>query len=170
MDLKKADLFKKFKVLQSKLKGRMLLCVLLGVGLLFLLLPSGEAQELSLSETPELPSFSLEEAEKQLEAALERIDGAGRVDVLLTLHAGVEAQLAEDTDADSNETVIISGGSGKQKAIIRRYVYPEYQGALVVAQGGGAAATRLRLTEAVAALTGLSKDRITVLKMQEGRS
>ena len=47
-----------------------------------------------------------------------------------------------------------------------RTLYPTYRGALVVCQGGDRADVRLTVTEAVASLTGLSADRITVAKWQ----
>jgi len=43
---------------------------------------------------------------------------------------------------------------------------PTYRGALVVCQGGGQADVKLAVTEAVAVLTGLPADRITVAKWQ----
>jgi stage III sporulation protein AG len=39
-----------------------------------------------------------------------------------------------------------------------------WAGAVIVCEGGGSAAVRLQLTQAVAALTGLSADRIAVVK------
>ena len=53
-----------------------------------------------------------------------------------------------------------------QAAVVTRTVYPTYRGALVVCQGGDRADVKLAVTEAVAALTGLSADRITVAKSQ----
>ena len=57
------------------------------------------------------------------------------------------------------------GGSG-DAPVVTRTVYPTYRGALVVCQGGDRADVKLAVTEAVAALTGLSADRITVAKSQ----
>ena len=39
-----------------------------------------------------------------------------------------------------------------------------WEGAVVVCEGGGSAAVRLQLTQAVSALTGLPSDRITIVK------
>ena len=39
-----------------------------------------------------------------------------------------------------------------------------WAGAVVVCEGGGSAAVRLQLTQAVSALTGLPSDRITIVK------
>ena len=172
MELKDLGLVRRWKKLRDKLGKRTLLLAMVALGVLLLLLSTfggGSGGEKQTQDTA-VPVFSLEETEKSMAAALGRIDGVGKVEILLTLRSGPEAELATDALGDARqETVVVSEGSGVQAPVVRRYVYPEYQGALVVAQGGGVAEVRLRLTEAVAALTGLSKDRITVLKMQEGR-
>ena len=59
------------------------------------------------------------------------------------------------------ETVLISGG-GEDDVVVTEERCPQYRGALVVCEGGGSDAVRLRVTEAVAALTGLGADRIAV--------
>ena len=61
--------------------------------------------------------------------------------------------------------MLVDGGSG-DAPVVTRTVYPTYRGALVVCQGGDRADVKLAVTEAVAALTGLSADRITVAKSQ----
>ena len=52
------------------------------------------------------------------------------------------------------------------RAVVTGRTSPVYRGALVVCQGGNQPAVRLAVTEAVAALTGLTADRITVAKWQ----
>ena len=64
-----------------------------------------------------------------------------------------------------SETVVLSGSGGDAPVVVKN-VSPTYRGALVVCQGGGSAEVRLAVTQAVAALTGLSADRITVVKCQ----
>ena len=62
------------------------------------------------------------------------------------------------------QTVVVSAGSGTQETVLVQQVYPRFQGALVVATGGGDPEVRLKLTEAVAALTGLGADKISICK------
>ena len=113
-------------------------------------------------------SFSLEDTERRMEELLGRMDGVGRVQVMLTLKNGPELELAEDTDADERgqrrETVTLGRGSGTQDVVVTRERYPSYQGAVVVCEGAGDAAVRLALTEAVSALTGLSAERISIVQ------
>lgn len=143
-----------------------LLIVLAGVALM--LLP---AKEEAVQE-PQESLFSLEETQREMESILSCIEGTGRLQLMLTLKSGSRLQLAEDQDrtvgegeeSRRTETVTVSRGSGGEDVVITQQQYPVYQGALVVCQGGDQAAVRLAVTQAVAALTGLSSDRITVVK------
>ena len=86
--------------------------------------------------------------------------------------AAAELELAEDaddTDRDGElrrqrEPVTLNRGSGYQDVVVTRETYPVYLGAVVVCQGAGSGGVRLAVTEAVAALTGLPADRITVVQ------
>ena len=134
-------------------------------GILLMLLP-GKKTDAQTQEGG--GSFSLEDTERRMEELLGRMDGVGRVQVMLTLKNGPELELAEDTDADERgqrrETVTLGRGSGTQDVVVTRERYPSYQGAVVVCEGAGDAAVRLALTEAVSALTGLSADRISIVQ------
>lgn len=100
------------------------------------------------------------------------MDGVGRVQVMLTLKNGSSLELAEDADSTERdgetraqrEPVTLNRGSGYQDVVVTRETYPVYLGAVVVCQGAGSSAVRLAVTEAVAALTGLPADRITVVQ------
>ncbi len=142
--------------------------ILLGLGiLLLLLLPRRSAN--TPGEEEEVFSFSLEAEEKRIEAALSRIEGAGRVTVVLTLDTSEEREYARNTDSDRqqetdrdrneqrSEIAAVSSG-----ALTVKIAYPRYRGALVVLESGSSG-VRLAVTQAVAALTGLSTDRITVV-------
>ena len=79
------------------------------------------------------------------------------------------AEDADDTDRDGElrrqrEPVTLNRGSGYQDVVVTRETYPVYLGAVVVCQGAGSGGVRLAVTEAVAALTGLPADRITVVQ------
>ena len=55
---------------------------------------------------------------------------------------------------------------GSEALVMRKRLYPEYKGAVVVCDGADNAGIRLKVINAVGALTGLSSDRITVMKMK----
>ena len=98
--------------------------------------------------------------------------------MLLTVDSDGERQLAQNTElaysgstaapedySRRSETVLVDGTEGDGTVVVRT-VYPTYRGALVVCQGGDRPEVKLAVTEAVAALTGLSADRVTVAKWQ----
>ena len=80
--------------------------------------------------------------------------------------AHVQASSDGAQSSESRKTVILSEGSSYDKAAVAATTYPRFQGALIVCEGADSAAVRLRLLEAVSAVTGLSTDRITVVKMR----
>ncbi|MDR0916951.1 MAG: hypothetical protein LBN02_07160 [Oscillospiraceae bacterium] len=159
--------------------------VAVAVGLLFgivlLLLPSGggsnSAQSDAVTPTP-VPAVSIADTETRFANALAQIAGAGRVTVVLTLKSDGYTELATDREyterntsngtdkTQSADTVTVNAGSSQQTPIIVRRNYPEFQGALVVADGADDPTVKLELTRAIAALTGLGTDRVTVTKMR----
>lgn len=138
------------------------------VGILLMLLPvSSQTKETEPSEIPQ-ETFDLESVEQRMEEILGRIDGVGKLRLMLTLQSGTRLTLAEDTQRDQDrtqrETVTLNRGSGGQDIVVTSRYYPVYQGAVVVCQGADSSAVRLAVTETVQVLTGLSSDRIQVAK------
>lgn len=158
-----AALWKKYKFVM----------VIILAGILLMLLPTGKkTQTTGKKETLTDDTFSLEEMEKKMTDTLSHIQGVGKIRVMLTLKSGSQLHLAEDisrsgkendTKYDS-ETVTINRGSGNQEVVVTNQIYPTYQGALIVCQGAAQSSVRLAITEAVAALTGLSTDKISIVK------
>lgn len=150
-------------------KYRYVLLVLLA-GILLMLLP-GKKTEKTVSKSETL-SFSLADTEQRMADVLRQIEGVGRVKVMLTLKSGSTLQLAEDNsstqrDAElrrDSEVVTLNRGSGQQEVVITQETYPVYQGAVIVCDGAASSTVRLAVTEAVAVLTGLPSDKISVVK------
>ena len=142
--------------------------LVLAAGLLLLALPLGGGAGGGESQTARAPEqeFDLEAFEEKLALALSRIDGAGEARVVLTLDGGERRVLAQDQDRDgegyATSTVTLSRGSGQQEVVALQTVAPSFRGALVVCPGGGDPQVRLELAQAVASLTGLGADRITI--------
>ena len=90
-----------------------LLVVLLGVVLM--LLPTGGSTAQTSGESSELPGevFSLEETEQRMAEVLSTIDGVGRVRIMLTLRAGSSLRLAEIEDLD------VIWGDGSKEFILK---------------------------------------------------
>ena len=118
----------------------------------------------------------VEKLEKKMEEILSKMNGVGRVDVLLTLESGGELVLATDStlrysgspqnpdDYDrSSETVTVSGGNGTD-VVVTQEKSAKFRGALIVCDGGDNDRVRLKIVEAVCALTGLGADRVAVVR------
>lgn len=140
--------------------------LVLCAGLLLMLIPTGKQG--AAAETPQTETeqtFDLEALERKIEAALGEISGVGKATVVLTLKSGAEDVLAQDVSEGASpqtETVVVSAGSGTEQAVRVKTIYPEFQGALVVCQGGGDASVKWEVLKAVSAITGLSSDQIQI--------
>lgn len=161
------------KLWQGLKKYRYAALVLL-LGLALLLLPGGKMTRKSAAAPTTVQTDYAAETERRLTQMLQQIAGAGQVSVMLTLETGERVEYQTDVQAssdgaqssESRKTVILSEGSSYDKAAVAATTYPRFQGALIVCEGADSAAVRLRLLEAVSAVTGLSTDRITVVKMR----
>lgn len=144
------------------------------VGAALMLLPGlgGGAEEPAAQTQFQAADFDTGALEGRLEEALSQIEGVGEAQVVLTLLSGPTQVLAQDARQSAGEsgsdtertTVVLSRGSGNQDTVVVRQLSPQYQGALVVCSGGDDPAVRLKVVEAVAAVTGLGADRISVSK------
>ena len=169
------------KVLKILKKYKFAVLILL-LGIALLLLPSSQKE--TKTQTTEAPQTTEDDdayaaqTEQRLTEMLSNIEGAGKVEVMLTLRTGSRTRYLTDTQnseetSDSGtqrtseqKTVILSEGSAYDKAAVSAVDYPLFQGALIVSEGADSASVKLALTQAVAALTGLSSDQITVVKMK----
>ena len=156
---------REWKKVLEKLKGGKYALLVLLFGLLLLLLPNcsedSGVETALLTQQIAAPVFDLAQQEERLALAVSAIAGAGETRVMLSMHSSAARELA----AENGEAVIVSAGSGKQEPVELRYVYPEYQGALIICEGAADPRVRLAVTEAVQAVTGLGADKITVAQM-----
>ncbi len=150
-----------------------LLIALLGVILLLWSSAAPEAEE--VSEPPPSDADNEERSmEQALQEAISQIEGAGEACVVLSWQDDGEVVYQTDTsssgmgESTSSEqtTVTIQSGSSQQQALVVQTRSPTCMGALVVCEGADSAAVRLSIVSAVAALTGLGSDQITVVKMK----
>ena len=144
--------------------------LILALGLVLMAFPS-RSQEIPSSQPEVLPT---ESAQEQLAQILGQIRGVGRVRILLTVAQGEQTVYVYDENtsdtADSaafrKEAVVITDSSRSQSGLVTQVLPPVYLGAVVVCQGGDQPGVRLAIVEAVSAATGLTSDKISVLKMK----
>lgn len=147
----------------TRIKGKRWVVLVLILGLVLLLMPSGKKVPEVTTEASAEQSFSLETEEARLCAAVQELEGVTDAAVLLSLDATAQRELAENAEGP---LVLSSGNSGEQTVELRRR-YPEYRGAVVVWQGSGGASTGLDITQITAAFTGLRTDKIIVKNMEK---
>lgn len=153
---------KDIRAVLKKYRGAVLV-LLCGIALMCL----PRQQETKKSAVPEVQQ-TLEQA---LEKILSQVSGAGEVRVLLSGQLSeTKRYQTDDTQSGSGElrqeTVILTGENRVQTALVRQTEAATYRGAIVVCQGAENPKVALSVVQAVAAVTGLSTNRITVLKMK----
>lgn len=170
--MESVNLLSRLRGLVQKYKHAALV-LLIGLGLMLLPAPGKEeAPESTVIEVETEPSEH--DLETRLEQLLSKIDGAGAVEVLLTVRSGSETLYQTNTETDSEEsaarqsvsTVIIEDADNAESGLIRRTDPPVYLGAVVVCQGADDPKVKLAIVEAVRCVTGLGADQISVVKMK----
>lgn len=178
----------------GKLKKEYLLAaILLGILLMVIVWPtasepSGETtgdhvSELVKKETEE--GFSTEETKERLEAVLSKIQGAGKVEVMMTWKSSREQVIEKDrsSTADQNQqqdsqseqsnvqesTVYQKEGTGETPYVTKELA-PVVSGVLVVADGGDDGTVVREITEAIEALFGIETHKIKVVRRKAGAS
>jgi stage III sporulation protein AG len=147
--------------------------LILLIGVLLMVLPGKrEDKEKMVSES--IVSDAKADPSKELAQILGRIQGVGKVEVMLTVKAGETTFYQSDEDISTTETgstvrketVIVTDANRQQTPLVTQILSPEYLGAVIVCQGANDVQVRLAVVEAVSKATGLSTDKITVLKMK----
>ena len=99
------------------------------------------------------------------------MDGVGRVELMLTTSGSEEIFYQTDTRVSGDtreETTVFSSTQSTQKTpVVTKTKSAPYLGAVVVCDGADSAAVRLRVMQAVSALTGLGSDCISVARRTE---
>ena len=167
MELKR--LKEKFK---DSFKNYKYVLLILAVGIVLMALPTGSRSTQKEEENQNIiPEISQEEKLTQI---LKQIQGVGEVYVLLAAKSSGQITYQTDTDIsnvsggsdEKTETVILTDAQRNQTPLIKNSESPTYRGAVVVCQGGDLSAVKFAVTQAVINATGLSADRICVLKMK----
>lgn len=113
-----------------------------------------------------------EDTEKRLEEFLENIDGAGDVEVYLTVgsgeqyvYAAEEKKVRADNKTEEEEKYVIVGGGSSREPLIERVETPEITGAVIICTGCGNPVVEERIYKAVSAALDIPTSKIFVTKM-----
>lgn len=145
--------------------------LVLVLGILLMMLPQGKTEEKKDDNVLIPETEAVETLQEQLEQLLSQVQGAGKVRVLLTEAEGERVIYQTDGEQSSQnstraDTVIVSDSARAESGLVQQILPPSYMGAIILSQGADSASVRLSLIEAVSNATGLSSDRISVLKMK----
>ncbi len=140
-------------------------------GILLMLLPTSK-DEPAAEKTQTGPVQ--QDTALELEQILAQISGVGKIQVMLSISRGEQTlyifdedgTVSADTQSSRREAVLVTGQDRVQSGLVSQVIGPVYQGAIVVCQGGDLPAVRLQVVEAVCDVTGLTADKVTVLKMK----
>ena len=146
--------------------------LILALGALLLLLPSGGTGKAAQdAQPPAQQTQPLEDMRQALSQLLFSMEGVGRVELLLTTTGSDEVVYQTDVRRSgeaSEETTVFSANQSAQKTpVVTKTKKASYAGAVVVCDGADSAVVRLRIVQAVSALTGLGSDKISVIKMKQ---
>ncbi|MDE7105413.1 MAG: hypothetical protein K2O36_05985, partial [Ruminococcus sp.] len=113
------------------------------------------------------------ETEQKLEEFLKKIDGAGDVEVYLTIksseryvYAAEEKKVKSENKTEEEEKYVIIGGGSEREPLIETVEAPEVTGAVIVCTGGDSPVVEERIYKAVSSALGISTSKIYVTKMK----
>lgn len=168
------DVKKVFEKITDSIKKYRYAILVLAIGLVLMVLPSEEQYNETSPSVQPTETIIDETLEDKLIAILSQVEGAGEVQVILTVAAGKETiyqtnetqNASSDSNSSNINTVTITDADRNQAGLIRQENPATYQGAVVVCQGADNPSVKLALIEAVSKLTGLGSNCIAVLKMK----
>lgn len=189
--------YRKIKELKHLKKDQLLILLLAGILLLVISLPTekkGEKQGISQESSSSQGEQNLwdEEAyrealEVHLEELFSRMEGAGEVEVMITLASSSEKIVEKDTNGESemiteedsaggnrrttnivnDETTVYGGETDQEHPYVSKELTPQVEGVVVLAAGGDDAVVKKNITEAAQALFGIDTHKIRIIKMSE---
>ena len=116
--------------------------------------------------------------ENKLSSVLSNVQGAGKVNVMVTLECGIEyvyatesEEVTNTTTSDSNtttkttvtENILFVTSSGKSVPVVLKENLPKVSGVIVVAYGASNIAVRMELMNAVTSLLGVDAENVQIL-------
>ena len=157
-----------FEFLKEKYKKIKFEYVIIFIALIFvfiLFLSSNNSSKVVNQKEIEDYVMSLEE---KLSTHLSKIEGAGKVSVIISVKEGLTTQIAVEkvvtTDSNGSKTeetpVLVSG-----KPIILTEIYPEISGVIIIAKGADDLKVKIALLSATQTYLDVTSDKIEILTM-----
>lgn len=143
--------------------------VVVAIGMALMLIPTSKDKEAAspASNQAEVKTEQIS-AEKDLADILSQMKGAGKVAVYLTTAEGERTvyQTNESGSDGTYDTVTVTDAQRNQYGLIKQVNPPLYRGAIIVCEGANDPSIQYAITDAVAKVTGLGANQISVLVMK----
>lgn len=158
----------KEKVIVFSKKYKYVIAVV-AVGMILMLIPTTKKNN---TDTPITKTTDIKQedhtVEEDLAEILSQIKGAGKVAVYLTTTEG-EKTIYQTNESGSDgryETVTVTDAQRNQNGLVKQINPPLYRGAIIVCEGANDPVIQYAITDAVAKVTGLGTNQISVMVMK----
>jgi len=187
----------KFKIDKEKmnLKGigmdKLIIMVLCGFVLIWCSIPEKEENKIENTQQNAEISYNMEQyendLEKRLKELLEKIDGVGAVEVMVTIKNTKEkvvltenpynksslsetdseggSRVSQEESKDSN-TVYVTDDNGNTVPYVINEIMPEIEGVAIVAKGGDSLVVKEKIINVVKSLFDVDANKISISKMK----
>ena len=171
-------------------KGRRILIIVAAAGILLILLSEFIPSKSKSAEAPVLVAQLtedqyIEKIESELKDILEKIEGVGEVELMITLEKGTEQVFATEgkstVDRTSDDTansgtrttersnseeklIILSETGGGQKPLVKTELQPQVKGVVVVCGGADKTVVEQRIIDTVTTALRIGSNRVCVAK------
>lgn len=148
-------------------KNQLVIMLLIGILLVVIAMPT-EKKEENTGQPVEMEQHSADSyekmTEKRLEQILGKVEGVGKVKVMVTFKTTSEKIVEKDREENAETTIYNSTSGGEQTPYVSKEIHPQIEGVVVIAEGGANAVIVKNITEAVQALFDVDTHKIKVMK------
>lgn len=148
---------------------------------------SDQNKKLATQEVQTSSEVETDDTVKKLEEILSKIDGVGKVKVMLTYsqtsqtvplynqdsseknteESDKQGGTRKVTESDTKTEIIYKEENGEKVPITQSIISPKVEGAIVTAQGAGNSLVKTNIIQAVEAVTGVATHKIQVFQMSK---
>ena len=157
------------EILRKYVNNKSLVIIII-IGIVFMLFSGTKPQE--QENTTQNSDAYTDEA--RLGEILSKIDGVGKVHVMVTYYGTTTRDIAfekkqnvsysEDETVKSEETSVVTSGS---EPLVKGIVYPKAKGVVIIAEGAGDVRVKKNITDAVIAALDIASFKVCVLEGKE---
>ncbi len=114
-----------------------------------------------------------QDMENRLKIMLEKIDGVGKAEVMVTVGGTEEYIYAQEEkvkngekDFSSENEYVIIGSNGDKQALLKKVISPEISGVAIICEGGDSNVVKERIYSTISAVFDISSNKIYVTKLK----